>query len=402
MYVGTYLDKKLDRLYVSERVNGQRCVTDYPLVLEYYLEDENGYYEAMNGKRLKKLEYKHSNETYNLKKQYLESCIKTYELGFNLTHKVLYKYYNKCKSPDLHKSFLDIEVDLDSQPGITIEKLIDKANCPINAISIYNNWQDTLFTLMLCPPEMDFNEAQKICNEFPNTVLYKDEKDLLEGIILLLDDSDVIAGWNSEGFDFPYIVRRIENVLGKGESNRLNVWNIEPLYKEVEQFGHKKIEYMFYGKWFTDYLLLYKKHATSVKESYKLDNIAYDELGERKVAYTGSLDNLYRENYKLFIEYNRQDTMLVKKLEDKMKYIDIHNRQAHDIKCTIEATMGTVAWVDQAMINEAHDNGFVVQDLDEHKNDEYQGIIPPGAYVADPTPGLCDWIFVFIILARIV
>ena len=136
---------------------------------------------------------------------------------------------------------MDIEVDRKGFEYLTVDQLIDKANCPINAISIYNDWQDTEYTLMLCPPEMNFDEAQKICSEFLNTVLFKEEKDLLEGIILLLDDADTISGWNSEGFDIPYIIRRIENILGKGESNRLNVWNMAPQMKEVEQYGSKKI-----------------------------------------------------------------------------------------------------------------------------------------------------------------
>ena len=85
MYVGTYLDRRLNKLYVSERINGQRCTTEYPLVLEYYIEDENGYYEATNGKKLKKLTYDSALQTGSLMRQYRESGIKTYELGFNLT-----------------------------------------------------------------------------------------------------------------------------------------------------------------------------------------------------------------------------------------------------------------------------------------------------------------------------
>ena len=108
MYVGTYLDRRLNKLYVSERINGQRCTTEYPLILEYYIEDENGYYEATNGKKLKKLSYDSALQTGSLMRQYRESGVKTYELGFNLTNKVLYKYYNGCKAPDYHKSFFDI------------------------------------------------------------------------------------------------------------------------------------------------------------------------------------------------------------------------------------------------------------------------------------------------------
>ena len=351
--------------------------------------DENGYYEATNGKKLKKLNYDSALQTGSLMKQYKESGIKTYELGFNLTNKVLYKYYNGCKAPEYHKSFFDIEVDRKGFEYLTVKQLVDKACCPINAVSIYNDWMDTEFTLMLCPEEIPFEEAQKICNEFPNTVLYKDEKDLLNGIILLFEDADCLVGYNSKFFDIPYIVRRIENVLGKGESKRLNVWEIEPLMQEkTNAFGDVNIVYELYGKLNIDYLELYKKHERGKKDSYKLDNIAEIELGEKKVQHDESLEDMYRQRYSDFIKYNRQDTLLVKKLDDTLKYINIHNRQCHSICCTYDATMGTVAWVDQAIINSCHEINQYIQDRDETKGQEFAGIIPPGAYVPTPEVGL--------------
>lgn len=396
MYVGTYLDRKSNKLFVSERINGQRCTTEYPLVLEYYIEDENGYYEATNGKKLKKLTYDSALQTGSLMKQYKESGIKTYELGFNLTNKVLYKYYNGSKAPVYHKSFFDIEVDMKGYEYLTVKQLVDKACCPINAISVYNDWQDTEFTLMLCPENIPFDEAQKICSEFDNTVLFKDEKDLLNGILLLFEDSDCLIGYNSSIFDIPYIIRRIENVLGKEETKRINVWNIEPLLKEKSNaFGDVNITYDLYGKISVDYLELYKKHERGKKDSYKLDNIAELELGERKVQHDESLDDMYRQRYADFIKYNRQDTLLVKKLDDKLKYINIHNRQCHSICCTYEATMGTVAWVDQAIINSCHEINQYIQDKDDTKGQEFEGIIPPGAYVPTPVPGLHNNIMSF-------
>lgn len=396
MYVSTYLDKKKSILKVSERINGQRITTEYPLILEYYVEDENGYYEGTNGKKLKKITYNSAMETKNLLKEYRESGVKTYELGFNLTNKVLYKYYKDSKAPELHKSFFDIEVDRYGFEHLTVKELVDKACCPINAVSIYNNWQDTLFTLMLCPENIPFEEGQKICSSFENTVLFKNEKDLLNGIILLLEDSDALVGYNSNFFDIPYIIRRIENVLGKGESKRINLWDIEPYMKEkTNQFGDKNITYELYGKISVDYLELYKKHERGKKDSYKLDNIAEIELGEKKVQHDESLDDMYRQRYEDFIKYNRQDTLLVKKLDDKLKYINIHNRQCHGICCTYESTMGTVAWVDQAIINSCHEVGQYVQDSDETKGQEFNGIIPPGAYVPTPIPGLHNNIMSF-------
>ena len=393
MYIGTFLDKKNNRLLVAERIKGQRITTDYPLILEYYLEDNGGYYDGLDGKKLKKMSFRNAFEQYNLRKEYEASDIKTYELNFNLENKVLHKYYNGCKSPDVHKSFFDIEVDRKGYEYLTVDQLIDKACCPINAISIYNNWQDTLFTLMLKPETLSKEEALKICNEFENTFLFDNEKDLLEAILALFDDSDCLVGYNSSRFDIPYIVRRLNNTLGKKSANKLNVWDIEPKEKNCkDDYGSQHLEYDIYGKWNVDYLELYKKHERGKKESYKLDSIAELELGENKVQHDESLEEMFRNHYREFILYNRQDTMLVKRLEDKLKYIDIHNRQCHSICCSFDATMGTVAWVDQAIINEAHENNIVVPDKVEGKNPEFNGIVPPGAFVPVPVPGLHSYI----------
>lgn len=396
MYVATYLDRINNKLLVAERINGQRILTEYPLILEYYLEDNDGYYEATNGKKLRKVTFESALQVNKLLKEYKTKGIKTYELDFNLTNKVLYKYYNNAKIPELHKSFFDIEVDRKNFEYLTVKQLVDKACCPINAISIYNDWENREYTLMLCPENIPFEEAQKICSTFENTILFKEEKDLLNGIILLLSDSDCCIGWNSCLFDIPYIIRRIENVLGKGESKRLNVWDIEPYRKDkTNDFGDTNIAYELYGKLNIDYLVLYKKHERGKKDSYKLDNIAELEIGEKKVQHDESLDDMYRQRYADFIKYNKQDTMLVKKLDDKLKYINIHNRQCHSICCTFDATMGTVGWCGQAVINEAHKKGLILEDKDETKGKEYENIIAPGSYVADPIPGLYEWIFSF-------
>lgn len=393
MYVGYLQDSRNNILRVVERINGQRVFEDFPLILEYYVPDKDGYYEGYDGQRLRKIELK---STYDLKK-HKEECekngSKTYEMNFSLPNKVLYKNFKQGEFPELHKSFVDIEVDRAGFEYLTVKELIKSACCPINAISIYNDWMGTLFTLMLRPETLTKEEALAICQKFDNTFLFDREEDLLNSIIALLEDTDVFAGWNSTNFDTPYIVRRIEKVLGKGQSKRLCVWDVEPRFKEKEsKFGDLNINYEILGKWFTDYMELYIKHEQGKKESYSLNSIAEIEIGEEKVQHDESLEDMYRNHYEDFIKYNRQDTMLVKKLDDKLKYIDIHNRQAHDIRCSLDLTMGTVGWVDQAIINEAHDQHLLIPDRVEGKNEEFRGIVPPGAFVPVPKKGLCQYI----------
>ena len=122
MYVGTYLDTRSNCLFVNERINGQRTMTNYPLVLEYYVPDQDGYFMGYDDTRLKQIKLNTFSEYRSHKNNCQETGIKTYELNFNLTNKVLYKHYNGCKSPELHKSFVDIEVDRKGFEHLTVQQ----------------------------------------------------------------------------------------------------------------------------------------------------------------------------------------------------------------------------------------------------------------------------------------
>ena len=390
MYVDFLIDRDNSTLKVVERVNGKRQYREFPLVLEFFVPDPSGRYQGYDGVRLKQIKSRKLLEFYGERKRAVNAGQKTYEAFFNLPNKVLYEHYLPKDVPELHTSFLDIECDRLGHENYTISQMIYNADCPINAVSVYNNWQDKLYTLMLCPENLTMDEAREIASKFENTYVMSDEKDLLIGLISILDDADCCSGWNTNGFDIPYIVRRVSNLLGVDGVRKLCLFDETPVEKEEYSMGQRHLEYTLPGKWCADYMLLYKKHQTSVKESYKLNSIAIDELGEQKVEYTGTLDDLYRDDYENFIRYNRQDTMLVKRLEDKLKYIEIHNRQAHGTRCSFENTMGTVAYTDQSIINRAHDLGKRIPDKVEGKTPEYDGIVPPGAYVPTPVPGIAN------------
>jgi DNA polymerase elongation subunit (family B) len=143
------------------------------------------------------------------------------------------------------------------------------------------------------------------------------------------------------------------------------------------------------GRVHQDYMQLYRKYTYHEMHSYSLDAIAEYELGETKVQYTGTLDQLFNNDWEKFIEYNRQDTMLLNKLDEKLKFSDLSNELAHANTVLLQTTMGAVAVTEQAIINEAHEQGFVVPDRKKH---DRENTTAAGAYVAYPKKGLHDWI----------
>jgi DNA polymerase elongation subunit (family B) len=114
-------------------------------------------------------------------------------------------------------------------------------------------------------------------------------------------------------------------------------------------------------------------------------------LGERKTQYEGSLDQLYNKDFRKFVEYNRQDTMLVFKIHRKLKFLDLANALAHENTVLLPTVMGSVAMIEMAIYNEAHERGFIVPDKKRKDNygEEQQAA---GAYVAVPKKGIHEWV----------
>jgi DNA polymerase elongation subunit (family B) len=114
------------------------------------------------------------------------------------------------------------------------------------------------------------------------------------------------------------------------------------------------------------------------------------ELNERKTQFEGTLDQLYNQHFKKFIEYNRQDTLLLHKLDKKLRFLDLANELAHANTVLLQTTMGAVAVTEQAIINEAHERGLVVPNRKERLTDD--DTQAAGAYVATPKKGIHEWI----------
>jgi DNA polymerase elongation subunit (family B) len=220
--------------------------------------------------------------------------------------------------------------------------------------------------------------------------LFEREEDLLNTFLDLIDDADILSGWNSEGFDIPYMVMRTTKVLNKDDTRRFCLWGQLPKQRTFERFGAENLTFDLIGRVHMDYMQLYRKYTYEERHSYSLDAIGEYELDERKTQYEGTLDQLYNKDFPKFIDYNRQDTMLVAKLDKKLRFLDLANELAHDNTVLLPTTMGAVAVTEQAIINEAHQRGMVVPN--RKGRDDQGDTQAAGAYVAFPKKGMHDWI----------
>ena len=204
---------------------------------------------------------------------------------------------------------------------------------------------------------------------------------------------DIITGWNSRFFDIPYLINRIRNVLGEKMVNKLSPWG---WYKENEitLFGNRKQQvFELVGISSIDYMDAYKKFTYVNQESYSLNHVAYAELGEKKLDYSeySSLHELYKTNFQKFVDYNVHDVVLLERLEEKMKLLEMIISLAYMAKCNFNDVFSPVKMWDCIIYNHLKDQQIVVPPKKhETKSEAYEG-----AYVKDPNIGRHKWVASF-------
>ena len=384
-YIDALFDRKSDRIHVVERVDGERVYKEFPANYVFYYDDPKGKFRTVYGSPVSRFSSRNSKEFQ--KEMRINSGRRLWESDINPVFRCLEENYLGANSPKLHTCFFDIEVDFDPVRGFSPPS--DPFN-KITAITLYNDWMDKLITLAIPPKSLSWESAEELCKDFDNCFLFEREEELLGTFLDLIEDADILSGWNSEGFDIPYMVMRIKRVLSNDDNRRWCLWGQLPKQRTFERFGAENLTFDLIGRVHMDYMQLYRKYTYEERHSYSLDAIGEYELGERKTQYEGTLDQLYNKDFKTFIEYNRQDTALLGKMDKKLRFLDLANELAHDNTVLLQTTMGAVAVTEQAIINEAHQRGMVVPN--RKGKDEHGDTQAAGAYVAHPKKGMHDWI----------
>jgi DNA polymerase elongation subunit (family B) len=203
---------------------------------------------------------------------------------------------------------------------------------------------------------------------------------------------DVITGWNTEFFDVPYLIRRIERELGEAMAKKISPWGY---YNERKTFvkGTEEIHYDIHGISHLDFLALYKKFTYTKQESYRLDYIAEQELGDRKKENPGdSFKDFYTNHWQQFVEYNIQDVELVDRMEDKMRLIELCLTMAYNAKINYEDVFSQVRMWDAIIYNHLRQKKIAIpaKNFSGGKDAQFEG-----AYVKDPLIGLHKWVASF-------
>jgi DNA polymerase elongation subunit (family B) len=222
------------------------------------------------------------------------------------------------------------------------------------------------------------------------------EKDLIKNFlnIWMQNYPDIFTGWNVKYFDIPYLINRTVKILGEEYANKLSPWG--NLRLEVSEFmGQERATYKILGLVVWDYLQIFRKYSKGgvSHESYKLDQIAFDVLGKRKISYSeyGNLRRLYIENHQLFMEYNISDVELVDEIDAKEKIIDLCLRMSYDAKVNYDDVFSQVRMWDIIIYNHLKKKNIAIPPASNNtKTHKYMG-----AFVKEPLVGMHNWIASF-------
>lgn len=212
----------------------------------------------------------------------------------------------------------------------------------------------------------------------------KDEADLLRKFLDYWESDfpEVVTGYNIRTFDIPYIVKRCEKVLGESEAKRLSIWKVIREKKITNSNGKEDLTYELYGIATLDFLELYRKYSFKNPENYRLDTVAENELGERKLDHTeyDTFNEFQQKNWELFVRYNVVDVELVDKLESKLKLIEMAMSLAYQSKTNFEDIFHQVTMWDSIIYNYLKKKNIVIPRKKVSDKDHKFG----GAYVKEP------------------
>jgi DNA polymerase elongation subunit (family B) len=370
MYQAIGYDKKNGIMHVWDDELGHQ---KFPFKPYAYLPDPDGEYKSLDGTHLTLVPGNHKDNS------------KAYESDLNEEVRTLIDlYYESDLVSKGHRDFFfDIETAKDENGYSTIQDV----RTSITSIAYYDKTGNDRRVLVL--DEQNRIKDREIQGDGYTLEIFRDERDLLTRFINLFAEIQptVITGWNTDGYDIPYMMGRIKKVLGAQALKKLSPAGIV-------DYNPKKERWKIFGVSSLDYLKLYKNFTYSELPNYRLDTVAKKELGRGKVEYDGDLDTLFTQDIHKFAWYNMTDTDLVYELDEKLQLINLARTICHKGHVPYEDVYYASKYLDGAAIVDLKRNGFVAPNKQfRFIEDETAADALAGAYVMPPVPGLYKWIY---------
>ena len=382
-FTDVYYDK--GQLYIrgysgSEPI--QQISTGTELNLKLWVDslESNSSYKSFFNTSLKEVSFSSFNELHSFIKSSPDINQTNIHGNFRLENRYITEtqFYTDPDISQIHIGICDIETtSLNGFPKVSDpqEEVI--------ICSIWSSKTQIITSFCLAVDRLDSVEwGDKV-----SLVICQTEKELLQRVLNFFAEQkfDVISAWNGDIFDYPYLYYRSKKVLSERQSQLFSVWQ-KVMERTITINGKQYPGVEFIGTPCLDYLTLYKKFVLIRRESYKLDNIAEVELGERKLEYSeyNSLQEFWEKDPIKFYQYNIQDVKLVVALDNKLKLFDLVFTLAYIAKTNFLDIYSPVKTWEALCYNYLWEHNKVIPPMGHFEKDESF----TGAYVKTPRPGL--------------
>ena len=375
MYKNIYIDGQTDQptAYVWDDKTGLVVLplSDFNYA---YVRAPTGKYISMTGERLSKT------------RRFVRGNPNMFESDLPKETRVLTDLYLNEDMPSEGTIILFFDIEVSMENGIPNTQ---KPNNEITSIAFCDNITNEYSVLVL-----DKSGAyENVTKNGAAVYFFQTEMDLLHAFVNQYEQiaPTIITGWNSNGFDVPYLYNRIKQICGVSIANRLS-----PIGKV--KYSDRLERYRIAGVSSLDYMDLYKKYTYTQQPNYRLDTIGRLEVGMGKVDYDGSLDDLFRDNLEKFIEYNLQDVRIIVDLDKKLKLIELVRGICHLGHVPYEDYSMASRVLEGTIVTYLHRKGIIASDKPKDGQEKMEalgrgeeGFV--GAYVQEPVPGLYDWVY---------
>ena len=288
----------------------------------------------------------------------------------------------------------------------------DPENSPIMLLSFaanYNIMNDKKKVVFILNRSKDIPEGIKVKDDSVE-VRFNDERRMIHGWEVLCRDCDVLAGYNSSGFDIPYIIDRAKAI----SAGKLLIGNADhSLYcKKTNSKGRSVTKiYNVQGKIVFDvyYILRRDDASNTIKADYKLKNlklevVSKEILGKEKKEFSIQEMIDYWEkgiNEDKFIEYCSVDSELALEFITKFRLLDKFiglARRSGKIPQDIIDSQGFGSLVENLLMKDFGKNGRVVpcrskSFTDDVINEDDEDNLK-GAFVKEPKVGVSDHVVI--------
>ena len=337
-----------------------------------YVKNRAGTFTSLYGDKLKKI------NTWEKDQPEL------FESDVNPEIRVLVDNYTNSDDVSVGHRTMIFDIEVEVTDGFPDPK---KAANKITSIGFNDPILEKYFCYVLDPTDkLELGESRT--KEDGDTIVsFYDEYDLLNAFFkkYMEIQPTILTGWNVEFFDINYLYNRAIQVVGREVANLLS-----PI-GQVQWSDFSK-RYKIAGVSVLDYLALYKRFTFSERSSYRLDAIGEYEVGEKKVAYDGTLNELYENDLDKFVQYNLQDVKLVKKIDDKLDFIGIARGLAHLGHCPYEDVFMSSRYLEGSILVYLKKKSIIAPNKPSRprkfSNDKFVG-----AYVQDPQKGKHEWVY---------